>query len=64
MLFGMPSIPTWLQKLEKIMAIWTDDTTISEHKNRMGQLSWYLIYNKMQGEGLLKGNKDRKRKER
>jgi hypothetical protein len=41
-----------------------DDTTISEHKNRMGQLSWYSIYNKMQGGGLLKGNKVRKRKER
>jgi hypothetical protein len=39
-----------------------DDTTISEHKNRMGQLSWYSI--KMQGGGLLKGNKVRKRKER
>jgi hypothetical protein len=41
-----------------------DNTTMSEHKNRMGQLSWYSIYNKMQGEGLLKGNKVRKRKER
>jgi len=41
-----------------------DNTTISEHKNQMGQLLWYLIYNKMQGEGQLKGNKVRKRKER
>ena len=41
-----------------------DEATISEHKNRMGQLSWWAIYNKMQGGGVFKGNKVRKRKER
>lgn len=38
------------------------DGSISLHKSRMGQVSWRTIYNKMEGQGLFKNNKARKKR--